>query len=354
MPQLDPEEILKIAQTVSQIYGEASDKIVGIIAKRLASDIDSKDWVAIKNGEINLLLDEAKRIVATLQDNGQQALLTALTDAYETGAKNAVQELGLTLTPQINRQAVLALANETVIMTTESYRSILRTTADIYRQVISQTSAIETVTGVSTQTNAAKTALKRFAGEGIKGFTDRAGRRWELESYVEMATRTSVGRAMTESRTEIYQREGHHLVVVSNSPDECDVCRPYEGKLLSLNGEDVGSTFGKFKVVATLRDAQSKGFHHPNCTHSITPFIAGLTEPETVTSNPEGYKQRVKQRELERKIRRAKKEVAIDEAFGDASKSKTKLRSAQAEMRQFIDDTGRERQRYRERINTAR
>ena len=77
--------------------------------------------------------------------------------------------------------------------------------------------------------------------------------------------------------------------------------------------------------------------------------VRGEPEPESV--NERQYSESQKQRYLERRIRRAKLDVAIakatqdDEAVKDANRT---LRARQAAMREFISDTGRTRRYDRE------
>ena len=77
--------------------------------------------------------------------------------------------------------------------------------------------------------------------------------------------------------------------------------------------------------------------------------VRGEPEPESV--NERQYEESQKQRYLERRIRRAKLDVAIakatqdDEAVKDANRT---LRARQADMREFIRGTGRTRRYDRE------
>jgi len=107
--------------------------------------------------------------------------------------------------------------------------------------------------------------VDRWARQGVTGFVDRAGRNWEIESYAEMTTRTAGGRAMMEGSIDQYQSEGRNFVIVSDSPEECKQCRPFEGKGLSLDGSGIGTKVGGILIVDTLRGATSKGLFHANC-----------------------------------------------------------------------------------------
>jgi minor capsid protein 2 len=137
-------------------------------------------------------------------------------------------------------------------------------TPDIYQQVIRE--AVESTRhgfpGSSlslSRIQAAQKALDRFAEHGITGFTDRAGRDWDLLSYVEMATRTAVSHAYDNLHNAALVRSGIDLVTVYTHSAEgsCPQCLPWLGKTLSLTGQTPGHP--------TMAQARATGFRHPNC-----------------------------------------------------------------------------------------
>ncbi|MBE0430103.1 MAG: phage capsid protein, partial [Thermoleophilia bacterium] len=255
-------------------------------------------------------------------------------------------ELGSNFTGY-NRGAVNALARETIGLVTATHTQILRSSVDMYRATISQTMA-QVLTGTQTRREAAQAAMDRFAGRGIIGFIDRSGRNWRLESYVEMATRTGAGHAMIEGRLKSYQEDGRDLVIVSDAPEECPVCEPWEGQILSISG--------KSDEYPSVSEAEAAGLFHPNCRHDVRPYIKGLTKPHKGTADPEGYKEREKQRYHERQVREKKRQVASAKEFGDSallSRRQTQLAGAQQRLTGFVNEHDRKRLRYREQIKKA-
>ena len=104
----------------------------------------------------------------------------------------------------------------------------------------------------------------------------------------------------------------------------------------------------------------SNGIISHNCGHVIYPYFEGLSkktyEPYPAKENRETYEQSQQQRAYERKIRYYKRKEAIarDTVGGEqeAAKWKARVKESQAELRGFIDETGRTRQRDREAIYT--
>ena len=89
---------------------------------------------------------------------------------------------------------------------------------------------------------AAQKALDDLAAHGITGFTDWAGRNWDLATYVEMATRTAVSNIWDELRAAAMVRSGLDLAVIGTHSTEgsCLHCLPWLGRTISLTGATTG------------------------------------------------------------------------------------------------------------------
>jgi hypothetical protein len=217
--------------------------------------------------------------------------------------------------------------------------------------------------GGETRRGVAQTVLDRLLGNGLTGFVDKAGRRWELASYVEMATRTATQRAMTQAHTEALQSQGLDLIIVSDAPQECDRCRPWEGKVLSLSGGGAGTVQVRsvvsdrivaVTVAGTLEQAKRAGLYHPGCRHSHSAYLPGLTKRPTNTADPEGDAARRRLRELERRVRREKLREAAALGPREAATARARVKQGQAAIRDHVDRTGLIRQPAREVIGKAR
>lgn len=357
MAAADPDVALRLAKEVADLYGDAAAQLLRLVARRLARGIDTPGWAEQKLVEIIGLRDDAIAILERVQVLGAEAARTAVEQGVATGARAATAELAGTLAPRTNTAAVDALARQLAGQLDGIRLPALRAVDDIYRTVVGEVGAPGVVTGTATRRQAAARSLDRLARQGVTGFVDRAGRRWELESYAEMATRTSSARAVVEGRLDTYEAEGRDVVIVSDAPEECSVCRPWEGRLLSISGRSVGERVDGRRVVASVREATSRGLFHANCRHDLRPYVPGLTRPYRHTADPEGDRDRQRQRALERRNRAAKRQVAAAEPFGptpELVRARRTLAVAQADMRRFIDATGRKRLRAREQVGTAR
>lgn len=316
MADMDPDTIRRISKTVSDLYGDATVRMLEATKKRMARGIDEPGWAERKLLDVVGLRDDAMEQIRRLERDGPIAVRKAIEQAYNTGAVGASDTMaeiaGRVFQPRTNTQAVEALARETITGLRSSHMGILRSTDDIYRRIIAETSTAGMVTGTDNQVEAIQRALNRFADAGVTGYVDKAGRRWEIETYAEMATRTGASRSMIQGRVDGYVDAGRNFLIVSNHAQECEMCRPFEGRGISIDGSGVGTEQGGIRIVASLASAQRAGLFHPNCRHDSRPIIPGLTEPwDSPTEDPVGEIERRQQRQMENNVRKWRKREAV-------------------------------------------
>lgn len=96
---------------------------------------------------------------------------------------------------------------------------------------------------------------------GISFFYDRAGRRWSIAEYINMKTMTET---ITAERLAFFTRAiqyGVDLVriVHLNIHPTCELCAPFENKILSIRGDTPN--------YMTIQEAEMQGLFHPRCDH---------------------------------------------------------------------------------------
>ena len=103
--------------------------------------------------------------------------------------------------------------------------------------------------------------LKILKENGITHFYDKAGRKWQIETYVKMRTLTDL---VQGERVAFFTRATQYgvdlvRIVHLNLHPQCELCIPFNGKILSINGKTPG--------YMTIQDAAIQGLFHPNCDH---------------------------------------------------------------------------------------
>jgi hypothetical protein len=365
-----------LAIELVQLYEDLANRLAVDIARRLRADMALPDWAARKQVGVHQLQRAAQRMLAALDaDILTDRVEQAIGQAYARGGAAAVAELvtlgrlsdgdqamlreGLPQLGAINR-AVFAL----VSTLRGIHLRILRWDLDVYRDVIARTVLTGTLVGHQTRLRTAQRAWEQLLSRGVTGFTDKAGRNWELASYVEMATRTGTAQAAVEGHLDRLRDVGVDLVIVSNAPQECELCRPWEGKVLARSGPGGRRTVQAqhatedrdvaVQVRGTVAEAVAAGLMHPNCRHSLSAYLPGVTRVPTHPADPDGDEARQQLRELERRLRRAKLKAA---AVIDPARQRTlnaRVRAIQGQIRDHVAETGLIRQRHRERIGVAR
>jgi hypothetical protein len=305
----------------------------------------------------------------------QESVEQAITLAWQRGGQAALEEMARHsgVSPEEVRRvrqelpgadAITRLIWSGVSKLRGTYTPILRWALDAYRTVVAAYSS-GALAGTHTRLRAAQIAWEELIGRGITGFTDKAGRRWELASYVEMAMRSTTAQAAVEGHLDRLREAGINLVIVSNAPQECVKCRRWEGKVLTRTGPEGTRTIQAehgirdgvmvdVEIAGTVTEAILAGLMHPNCRHSLSAYLPGVTRPMTNTADPQGDKDRQRLRALERKVREWKRKEAgaLDEP--SRKRAAAKVRAWQAEIRHHVDETGLIRQRQREQIGVAR
>lgn len=349
-----PDDAAVLAKAVSELFAEAETVLLQRIARALAKGVDKPGWAEAKLLNIQALQREVAEVLADLSKGVPGAVERAVGLAYNRGIATAGAELtaaGLAHGAFAEVQptgAVAALVSETMDRITPMSFQIRRAAMDVYQQVVTQATA-QTALGTVTRREASRMVLTRLAQAGVTGFRDTAGRNWNMASYAEMAVRSSTSNAMLQGHTDRVRELGIDTVIVNDAPEECKVCRPFEGRVLSLSGRTTGRLRDGKTVVASLAEAKGKGLYHNNCRHSHSIYLPGITKPIRDTADPKGDALRQQQRAYERRVRELKRADAIAQEFGgpQATQARAKLRTKQAEFKAWREENDRKNLAYR-------
>lgn len=377
-----PHVVDDLAAAVADIYREAESALLKLITDRLAQGMDAPRWAVERLTDVQPLMRAAGAVVAGLDRAGTAAVRQAVADGYVAGNAAAVADLAdligqgvrgankrvrrdaraAALDDERAALAVQALADAVVDQTTAASRATLRTVDDVYRRAVAGATA-RTLGGRIPQRDAAQSAWAALVSNGATAFTAADGRRWRLHSYVEMATRTACHRATVQALTDAMGARGEVLLYVPDRPRECGWCRPWEHKILSLDGVTGTRAVRHLRtggytlvtVAGTLDDAIAAGLLHPNCRHMPGLYQPGLTRLKNRgTADPAGNTAEERQREIERHIRgwRERELTALTPAGWQLAHAK--VRQWEAAMgRHLTANPGLRRLRYREAIGAG-
>ncbi|MDR6867675.1 hypothetical protein J2Y69_002279 [Microbacterium resistens] len=386
------EELIEdLSRYLAQRYRDAEDLLIQEVAKRAVRDFQLASLLPDAPGGMGMTAAERRarnRVLAELAAHRAVALrelqtiaLQMVSDlraedlahrliriAAEEGEAAAAASLRFAGTPPLS--ALPGTSSQAVAMVALSLESRLevlnqrltRYPQDAYQRIVALYSP-DTLLGVSTSRVQQAAAVQRFLSEGITGFVDKVNRRWTIGAYAEMAGRTTVNRVYNDAGIWRMGQSGIHLVTVVRGLDSCRKCAAWAGKILSTDGTPAGpvvlphatrSESVTVDVAGTVEEARAAGWGHPNCRCRLVAYSPGLTVPQGDTTYDEAAeKERARQRALEREIRSAKRREASAMTDTDRRRAAQDVRTAQADMRDFIRDTGRHRQSYREQLGFA-
>lgn len=357
-----------LASEVARLYEDAEAALLERLAKALEADIESPRWAELKLAAVGNLRTAVETVAEALQRDTDGAVRRALVEAYQRGRQAAVAELGaLDVGRELvaretlpNAPAVDRLAASLAADTRPVYVRITRAVVDAYQRIVGRVSG-GVLLGAATRRQASQRALDQFAQRGITGFVDRAGRSWDMASYAEMAVRSVTARAAVEGHVDALGEIGVGLVIVSDAPLECPLCRQWEGEVLTLSGQSGPHTVraehaappehprrGLLRrrgptptvvvhVAGSLVEARAAGLFHPNCRHSLSAYLPGVTTRPPHHATPgTTYEDTQRQREIERHIRRWKRVAAAAMSDDARRKANAKVRAWQKAQREHV------------------
>lgn len=347
MKGVNPADAQRVLKTLVDVWDTAAERMLLTVARRLARGIEEPGWAEAKSRETLAVSGELRSIMRQVPT--EETAVDALQQAYDLGEK-AAETLGERFIATEPRK-VIRLATLLVQKIRGTFVPVTRAHEDVFQRAVVD-SELLMQTGTTTRREAVASTVDRLITEGVDRFEAGDGKRYHLDTYVRMAGRTTAQHLMIEGQLDGMVARGKDLGVVSDSVRECKLCRPWEGKLLSISGTSVGQTVDGLLVVGTIAEAIAAGLLHPNCTHRFDPYTPGLTRVPEPKENPEGYAQQQKLRRLERDVRQLKRTLLAVQQLGDTNAARDlrrKIRAKHQQIAMHAEATGQNRRRERER-----
>lgn len=336
------------------------NRILAELAGRRAQAIREVNALAVAMVDQLRRSGAAEDVVRTAMLQGEAAAVAQLGFASRTPA--GLAGVGAPASGSYAAQAAASMTASLQSRLETVNARITRYPQDAFQRIVSMTSP-GAIMGATTSLAQQQATVRRFLSEGITGFVDVSGRRWTIGAYSEMAGRTAVNRAFNDATQWRLQQSGVNLATIVGGFDSCSKCGPWIGKIVSLDGSPAGprimphateDRMVTVTVAGSIQDARNAGWNHPNCRCRTVALSPGLSVPQAdFEYNADAERARERQREIERSIRKAKRDAATAPDDVSRKRSQAELRELQAEMRQFLGQTGRSRSNYREQLHFA-
>ena len=179
----------------------------------------------------------------------------------------AVEQLSYNLLGELEEAA------ETVYESAREYYTIAHLESDPYRiTALKQTARQEALGAGWTKTSAQM--AQELRNKGITAFVDKAGRKWTLTDYCNMAVRTTARQAEVAA---LLTADDHDLWQIVKIGSTCPVCAPLEGRVYSKSGTNpdyppLSLAFGKADPAGGDGLSNTYLNIHPNCQHALIKY----------------------------------------------------------------------------------
>lgn len=173
-------------------------------------------------------------------------------------------------------------ASDTAYETVRNLYTVARLESDPYRRTGIAAVLQQEAEGTG-WTKASARMAQSLKNQGITAFVDKAGRRWTLSEYCNMAVRTTAHQAEVAA---VLTADDHDLWQISRIGSTCPVCAPLEGRVYSKSGMDpnyppLALAFGKIDVNGPDDLTNTYLNIHPSCQHSLVKYTTiGKTDEQ--------------------------------------------------------------------------
>ncbi len=340
---LDPDYILRLSEGAEEIASQLHSVILRRVVRRIMLRLQRKDdylltsidkWQLETLQEAGFLREELVAEIAKATGRQVSEIKRAFEDAgVKTVAwDNAVYKAaGLSPDPLLNSPQLLALLDRGYRKTLQEWRNYTGTTATAAQQLFIQVcdrAYTQVATGAISYTQAVKEAVEKVARSGVVVHYP-TGWRDTIETATLRAVRTGVAQAcaeMTEARMEELDWDtvltsAHLGARYGDGGENLTNHFWWQGKFYSRSGKDP-----RFPPLSVCGQGDVQGLCGANCRHSIGPGD-GVNNPYKGFDSEENRKRydlEQHQRDLERRIRRTKREVQGLKEAVDAADDETK------------------------------
>ncbi len=227
------------------------------------------------------ILPEVEELLKKSFKEGQARTLMSIGEA--TTLAQAAQGVSFSMMATKTAEAMVSDTFEDVLAITDrTNKKIKKTVRDIAGEVMRMNSIQGIGYNTSRQeimTGLLKKGFSKKITKDFKGVTDSAGRKWQLDKYVNMLVKTKIQQAYIQGvQTEAVER-GVDMALISSHGAK-DACGQFEGMVISLTGATKG-----LPTLAELK--RSNKIFHPHCKHTVTPLRSLDLLPESVREKHE-------------------------------------------------------------------
>lgn len=334
---LKPDFLLHISEGAEDISESLHNEIIKRIINRIMLRISRNDdyiltaydkWNIETLQQAGYLLEDIQKEIAKATKLQEKEIAEAMEEAgVETLSYDdkIYESVGLSPAPLTQSPELIRLMQRNYEATLGEWYNFTRTTADISQQLfISELDKFYMLvsTGAMGYTQALKEIIDTVVSDGVRVYYD-TGHSDTIETATLRAVRTGISQMSAQIQMKRMDEMDVDLVITSSHLGARPTHQEWQGKVFSRSGNGKYLDFEESTGYGTV-----SGLCGANCRHSFSPFFEGMDNPfEQYDSkeNLEQYEKEQRQRTLERRIRKTKREVmgwkeAVDAETDDKAK----------------------------------
>ena len=360
---LTPSYLLHATEPAEGIAEQLHQDIMNRIIERILIRFNRGDdyiltavdkWQIETLQQAGYLLEDIQKEIAKhtgrMQSEIKEAMEEAGIRALEYDDK-IYKQAGLNPTPLVQSPHLIQIMQRDFEATAGDWFNFTRTTAEASQQLFIQAcdnAYHQALAGAISPSQAVREALSEIISSGV--YVDYpTGHRDTIETATARAVRTGISQASAHIQTERMDEFNVDLVLVSSHLGARPTHQVWQGKVYSRSGKS-----DKYPDFVSSTDYGSvTGLCGANCRHNFSPYFEGMKNPFEQYDSEENRKQyelEQRQRALERRIRKTKREVINWKTAGDEEmyeKKSALLQKQNAAYNQFCEENGLKKQSER-------
>lgn len=367
---LTPQYLQRVPTSMVDLYGEVEAAILEDMARRINGYdmfIPSAQHQLQMLEEMGAAREEIMGQLAHITGKSNRELEQIMREAGMEAIRAddmVYRAAGLTPSPMSSSQAMQRTLQAGLTKTKGVFDNLTRTTANTASRQFERAldaAYMQVTAGAFSPQEAVRLAVRDLCRQGVAAIDYPSGRRDSMDVAVRRAVVTGVNQTAMQLQTVRADELGVDLVETTAHAGARPSHAQWQGQIFSRSGKS-----RKYPDFVTATGyGTGAGLGGWNCSHSFRPYVEGmprtyskelLREYEDPKYEYNGqkmteYEALQRQREIERNIRRWKREKqALSAIDGDTTEAADKLKRWNAAQRDFLEQTGLKRQRSREAV----
>lgn len=375
---LPPSYLLHAAEPAEEIAEQLHKDIIDRIIERILIRFERGDdyiltpldkWQIETLQQAGFLLEDIQETIAASTGRMQTEIAEAMEDAGVRALEydDAIyREAGLDPVPLVQSPYLIQLMQDTYEATVGEWKNFTSISQRAIHSLFvgaCDTAYMQAMTGMISPAQAVREALEEVISGGVYvNYTDKKGnviRSDTIETATARAVRTGISQASARIQLARMNEFDVDLVIVSSHLGARPEHAEWQGKIYSRSG---GGDYPDFET--STRYGYVDGLCGANCRHHFSPWFEGQGNPFEQFNSEENLKQyelEQRQRTLERRIRKTKRETMNWRTAMEAEKDPEKKVEYEAEYQrkaallqrqnkaynQFCEETGMKKQHDR-------